>query len=132
MKTQLAYRQTPLRFRRWSRKRYAAFVSVQHTVTIGHLAAGVSERLQIKNAFNHVALFLWEWTAWNAGREEIDSGEEEKLKTDSMIFLGEPKLCLNSFSSTSAASHLDKYLFFGKHERHSVYATEAFRASLFI
>ena len=38
------YRPIALRFKRWSRKGYAAFVSVQHAVTIGHLSVGVAER----------------------------------------------------------------------------------------
>jgi hypothetical protein len=38
-----------LRFRRWSRKAYAAFVSIQHNVTIGALNVHLVERLQKKN-----------------------------------------------------------------------------------
>lgn len=129
VKTQLAYRQNPLRFRRWSRKRYAAFVSVQRAVTIGHLAASVSERLQVKNTSVHTFAFLREWTAWNEGRGEVDAGGEEKLETDSLMFHCEPQVCLNPSGEKAATSHLNKYLFCGKHERYSVYGTEAFRAS---
>lgn len=43
------YRPIALRFKRWSRKGYAAFVSVQHAVTIGHLSAGVAERSLTKS-----------------------------------------------------------------------------------
>lgn len=129
VKTQLAYRQNPLRFRRWSRKRYAAFVSVQRAVTIGHLAASVSERLQVKNTSVHTFAFLREWTAWNEGRGEVDSGGEEKLEIDSLLFHCDPQVCLNPSGEKAAASHLNKYLFCRKHERYSVYGTEAFRAS---
>lgn len=37
-----------LRFRRWSRKRYAAFVSLHRTVTMGRLAVHIADRLQKK------------------------------------------------------------------------------------
>ena len=43
------YRPIALRFKRWSRKGYAAFVSVQRAVTIGHLSAGVAERSLTKS-----------------------------------------------------------------------------------
>lgn len=42
-----------LRFRRWSRKRYAAFVSLHHTVTMGCLSANVADRLQGKQSSLH-------------------------------------------------------------------------------
>ena len=45
-----------LRFRRWSRKGYAAFISLQHTVTIGCLAAAVADRFQQKQLSLHTGL----------------------------------------------------------------------------
>lgn len=41
------------RFRRWCRKGYAAFASLHRAVTIGRLAAHVSERFQAKNNALH-------------------------------------------------------------------------------
>lgn len=41
------------RFRRWCRKGYAAFASLRRAVTIGRLAAHVSERFQTKNNTLH-------------------------------------------------------------------------------
>ena len=38
-----------LRFRRWSRKRYAAFVSVTNCVSIGQLSNNVADRLRKKS-----------------------------------------------------------------------------------
>lgn len=38
-----------LRFRRWSRKRYAAFISRQRACTMGTLRCNIIERLQQKN-----------------------------------------------------------------------------------
>ncbi len=46
---QYTYQPIVLRFKRWSRKGYAAFVSVQRAVTIGHLSAGVAERSLTKS-----------------------------------------------------------------------------------
>ena len=45
-----------LRFRRWSRKRYAAFISLKHTVTIGHLAIALADRFQQKQLSLHTGL----------------------------------------------------------------------------
>lgn len=45
-----------IRFKRWSRKGYAAFISVQRAVTIGQLRANVSERFQIKNGAVHTSV----------------------------------------------------------------------------
>ena len=45
-----------LRFRRWSRKGYAAFISRKHTVTIGCLAAAVADRFQQKQLSLHTGL----------------------------------------------------------------------------
>lgn len=46
-------RQPTLRFRQWSRKGYAAFISLQREVTIGHLSSQVSDRFQMKNQALH-------------------------------------------------------------------------------
>lgn len=43
-----------LRFRRWSRKRYAAFVSVTSCVSIGQLSNNVADRLRKKSGVNCV------------------------------------------------------------------------------
>lgn len=54
MKQQVITRRQPaLRFRQWSRKGYAAFISLQRVVTIGHLSSHVSERFQMKNQALH-------------------------------------------------------------------------------
>ena len=42
-----------LRFKRWSRKGYAAFISIQRTVTIGQLSTSLAERFQKKNISLH-------------------------------------------------------------------------------
>ena len=45
-----------LRFRRWSRKGYAALISLQHTVTIGQLAIALADRFQQKQLSLHTGL----------------------------------------------------------------------------
>lgn len=61
MRKQYTHRPTALRFRRWSRRAYAAFVSVQHTVTIGRLSANVANRFQTKNRSLHSSASLKEY-----------------------------------------------------------------------
>lgn len=48
MRKQPSYSRPALRFKRWSRKAYAAFVSVQRAVTIGQLSANIAERFFVK------------------------------------------------------------------------------------
>lgn len=69
-------RQSALRFRRWSRKAYAAFISVNHVVTIGQLATYVSERFQIKN------LSLHGWLDCTTGIFAADNLLEDDLLTE--------------------------------------------------
>lgn len=49
-----------LRFKRWSRKKYAAFISRQRAVTMGTLRCNIIERLQHKNSLvlNNSVLLL--------------------------------------------------------------------------
>lgn len=53
MRKSFSYRTSALRFRRWSRKAYATFVSVQHAVTIGQLSSSVADRLHKKSLSLH-------------------------------------------------------------------------------
>lgn len=50
--------QNSFRFRRWSRKGYAAFFSLSRSVTIGQLSSNVSERFQIKNGTVHSSVLF--------------------------------------------------------------------------
>ena len=73
MRKQYTYKPVALRFRRWSRKRYAAFISIQHAVTIGQLSANVSERFQAKNGSVHTSVLTF---------DKVNDGEtEEKENT---------------------------------------------------
>lgn len=53
MRKSYTYRQSALRFRRWSRKTYATFVSIKHAVTIGQLTSSVADRLHKKSLSLH-------------------------------------------------------------------------------
>lgn len=76
-----------LRFRRWSRKGYAAFISLRRAVTIGQLSTSVSERFQAKNLALHTRLLSG--PAETDGEEEGAKGEsEERIGTGSLSQAG--------------------------------------------
>ncbi len=70
MRKQCTYRSDALRFRRWSRKGYAAFVSVRRAVTIGQLSANVSDRSLVKGSTIHTSVA----TLGSMHNEEDDEG----------------------------------------------------------
>lgn len=72
-----------LRFRRWSRKGYAAFISIQRAVTIGKLTANVSERFEVKNGSIHTSVL-------SATRTEATETAEEEIR------------CTDKWSGTTA------------------------------
>lgn len=82
MKKQQTFHPVALRFKRWSRKGYAAFVSIQRAVTIGQLSSNVSERFQVKNGSNHTSVL----TGNQANpAEEGKTGElKEQSETDTL------------------------------------------------
>lgn len=69
-----------LRFKRWSRKGYAAFISIQRTVTIGHLSAHVSERFQTKNESVHTSVISEECNADYEAGGKPDLFKENELQ----------------------------------------------------
>ena len=79
MRKQYTYKPVALRFRRWSRKRYAAFVSIQRAVTIGQLSANVSERFQTKNGSVHTSVLTFDKT----GEGEVEE-KEKTYRSDSI------------------------------------------------
>lgn len=92
MKKQYTYKPLAIRFRRWSRKKYAAFISVKNAVTIGTLSANVSERFQAKNGSVHTSVLSME-QGDNSETEEEDMIVDNWLKTD-IPFLQLPQLLL--------------------------------------
>lgn len=81
MKKQYTHKPIAIRFRRWSRKGYAAFVSVQHIVTIGQLATNVSERIQTKYCSIHASILSSDLTNDMNGEEDIlfEADPEDRL-----------------------------------------------------
>lgn len=67
---------TGIRFRRWSRKGYAAFISLRRAVTIGNLSANVSERFQTKNGAIHASVLF------NRNSNPEIQEEEEELSAE--------------------------------------------------
>ena len=47
------FQRTNLRFRRWSRAKYAAFVSIHRQVTMGQLVSSLADRFYAKQALLH-------------------------------------------------------------------------------
>lgn len=71
MKLQQTYlKQHSFRFKRWSRKGYAAFFSLHRAVTIGQLSSNVAERFQVKNGTNHSSVLI-------AGRSQSEEADPE-------------------------------------------------------
>ena len=70
MRKQYTYKSVALRFRKWSRKGYAAFISIQRAVTIGQLSANVSERIQAKNGSIHTSVLTLDKTGEGEIKEE--------------------------------------------------------------
>ena len=78
MEKQYTYQPVALRFRRWSRKKYAAFISLKQAVTIGNLSANVSERFQIKNGSTHTSVL----SSYPNNSEEF---QEEECSSDTWL-----------------------------------------------
>ena len=72
MRKSYTYRSQALRFRRWSRKAYAAFISVQRAVTIGQLSFSVADRFEKKNQSLHTGIGTF------TDDEERENTEENK------------------------------------------------------
>lgn len=90
------------RFRRWSRRGYAAFFSLGRTVTIGQLSANVSERFQAKNASHHSVANLFEFSC----KGEDDSiGNQNELVAEAIPELMQTIFnCLPAVKTQTAAA----------------------------
>lgn len=88
MKLQQTYlKQQSFRFKRWSRKGYAAFFSLRRTVNIGQLSSNVAERFQIKNGSNHSSVVLAEQVASLKEKGTDIIQEEQHAETMSWFML---------------------------------------------
>ena len=101
MRKQYTYKPIALRFRRWSRKRYAAFISIQHAVTIGQLSANVSERFQAKNGSVHTSVLTFDKV--NDG--ETEEKENPDCSKDITLSLLLQALCPVQIANRPAASY---------------------------
>lgn len=79
MKKQLVFYSPALRFKRWSRRGYAAFISLKQTVTMGHLSANVSERFQTKNSSIHSSVLSNGIKTQEMENEEDGYPEESRM-----------------------------------------------------
>ena len=79
-----------LRFRRWSRKGYAAFVSRKHTVTIGCLAAAVADRFYQKGLSLHRGVGHWVESL----REQAEQKEQALEREQASLPLAEQERLL--------------------------------------
>ncbi|WP_297906654.1 hypothetical protein [uncultured Parabacteroides sp.] len=78
MRKSYTYRSQALRFRRWSRKAYAAFISVQRAVTIGQLSFSVADRFEKKNQSLHTAIGTFMDGFFKVDKEEKENTGEDK------------------------------------------------------
>ena len=78
MRKSYTYRSQALRFRRWSRKAYAAFISIQRAVTIGQLSFSVADRFEKKNQSLHTGIGMFTDGFFEEDDEERENTEENK------------------------------------------------------
>lgn len=78
MRKSYTYRSQALRFRRWSRKAYAAFISIQRAVTIGQLSFSVADRFEKKNQSLHTGIGTFTDGFFEEDNEERENTEENK------------------------------------------------------
>lgn len=88
-----------IRFRRWSRARYAVFVSLSCAVTIGVLAVSVSDKSQLKsNAFISVNHLF--------GSDENTERESTEVSLAEIVMLQE-NIVVNQNNDNAAARSLN-------------------------
>ena len=78
MRKSYTYRSQALRFRRWSRKAYAAFISIQRAVTIGQLSFSVADRFEKKNQSLHTGIGTFMDGFFGEDDEERENTGEDK------------------------------------------------------
>ena len=83
---------TVVRFKRWSRKRYAAFCSVGRVVTIGHVCKSIADASMSKQGWTACMQGAWSGNAAHCReRAEEDAGgggEAERLFADALPVAG--------------------------------------------
>ena len=90
MQKQQSYlKSASLRFKRWSRKRYAAFVSLHQEVTIGNLAVHVSNRILLKQNDSVASEHLLDVQFENNKEEEHDALVSSFYTTNRLSYVAE-------------------------------------------
>ncbi|WP_455639541.1 hypothetical protein [Parabacteroides sp.] len=116
MDLQHAYiRETTFRFKRWSRKGYAAFFSLGRAVTIGQLSSNVAERFQVKNGSNHSSVLVGE-QGYAEEEGKVSGLAEERSVTDTLPLIL-PEFLLLSLQAVKrevAASSAYTYIIYPK------------------
>ena len=110
MKLQQRYfTQNSFRFKRWSRKGYAAFFSLSRSVTIGQLSSNVSERFQVKNGSNHSSVLV----AGQINTEEtevVTDSSQERSGTETFTSISQLLLLLFSLPAVKQTSVAASYV----------------------
>lgn len=129
MKKQQTFHSIALRFKRWSRKRYAAFISIQRAVTIGQLSSNVSERFQTKNGSIHSSVLFVDQTG-KEEKENTDELSQERSYTETLCWFTQVLSLLFSVQTVKQTSSADSsayiYNLYFLKRKVSVHA-EAFR-----
>lgn len=103
MNKQYNHPSVSLRFKRWSRKNYAAFISIQRAVTIGQLSANVSERFETKNGSVHTSALSADRAAGCESDEEDPIFQNETLQTTAAFWLSVASLSIQITIRPAAA-----------------------------
>lgn len=130
MRKQHTSQPVTLRFRRWSRKAYAAFISIRQAVTIGQLTANVSERFRAKQESIH-GLTLW---ANQSLYEEETTAESdllnESLQTSALLWSLLTAIPLQMAKQPDTAAYT-LYIYYFRESGSLQYDTEGFRSFCF-
>lgn len=104
MKLQQTYlKQKTFRFKRWSRKGYAAFFSLGRAVTIGQLSSNVAERFQVKNGSNHSSVLLTGQIGPEEAKKETELLQEQSC-SEAISWLSQMLLLLFSLQTVKQTS----------------------------
>ena len=76
-------RPSAIRFCRWSRKSYAAFVSQKREIIIGQLAIAIADRMQQKQLSLHTGIRL----SQGDSREQLHAGEQDRERSEEFFSL---------------------------------------------
>lgn len=94
-----------IRFRRWTRAKYAIFCSLSATVTIGKLAVSIADKSLQKAVKVSLNSFL------NTSSDESPDEKEEKAEIEAFLILNREQILTNSILDCAVACGLATFLF---------------------